>query len=45
MQNYEKKLKSHSFSRSDTVVSSLLGHEAHAVPLTGLGELAHFSPL
>ena len=28
-----------------TVVSKLLGHEAHPVSLTGLGELAHFSPL
>ena len=29
----------------DAVVSNLLGHEAHAVGVTGLGELAHFGPL
>ena len=43
--NHCHRLKSHGFSKSDAVVSSLLRHEAHAVSLTGLGELAHFSPL
>ena len=38
-------MKSHSFNRSDAVVSSLLGLEAHAVAVTSLGELAHFGPL
>ena len=30
---------------SDTVVSSLPGHEAHAVFIASLGELAHLGPL
>ena len=30
---------------SDTVISSLPGHEAHAVFIASLGELAHFGPL
>ena len=30
---------------SDTVVSSLLGHKAHAMFIAGLGEVAHFGPL
>ena len=29
----------------DAVVSSLLGHEAHAVVAAGCGELAHGDPL
>ena len=30
---------------SDTVIRSLLGHNAHAVPVAGLGHLAHLGPL
>ena len=30
---------------SDTVINNLLGHEAHAVFIASLGELAHFGPL
>ena len=33
------------FHISDTVVSGLLGHEAHAVVVASLGELAHLGPL
>ena len=33
------------FHISDTVVSGLLGHEAHAVVEADRGELAHFGPL
>ena len=32
-------------SVSDTVVGGLLGHEAHGVVTTGLGELPHLGPL
>ena len=30
---------------SDTVISSLPGHEAHAVFIASLGKLAHLGPL
>ena len=30
---------------SDTVISSLPGHEAHAMFIAALGELAHLGPL
>ena len=36
---------SHQVSESDTVISGLLGHNAHAVVVSGLGELANDGPL